>query len=303
MQLFPCMSSNWTSFVPSSKLPLLLRVQTVSSGISGPASAALHTDAFDRQIIRIPTQRGTQSRVITSADNWPADSDMILAPVVTCLNNEITIEWQTRAPPGRRQIWHVTKTTVSGCVVLLISLSSLFAPSLLLKRGHVAWWVTLLESPKPQTSTFYSKKTFEWAKPQQGDWYLSTTSNALISTDPSLLHLPIEAEGRCCTPAITVCAGEGAKCNPSVLLHDLQCLLLSRQASGFTCRAGGGTGFSTSGETDIWLGTKDTQHLYFCFGSERETHHRREKEGIKPVPGVSYMTHTGGWSIYVFCCI
>lgn len=58
-----------------------------------------HVDAFDRQLIRIPTQCGPQSKVIMSVGNWPADSDMIPAPVVTCLNNEITIKWQTCAPP------------------------------------------------------------------------------------------------------------------------------------------------------------------------------------------------------------
>ena len=57
-----------------------------------------HTDAFDRQLIRIHTQCSPQSEVIMSVGNWPADSDMIPAPVVTRLNNEITIEWQTWAP-------------------------------------------------------------------------------------------------------------------------------------------------------------------------------------------------------------
>lgn len=59
-----------------------------------------HTDAFDRQLIRIHTQCSPQSKVIMSVGNWPADSDMIPAPVVTCLNNEITIKWQTCAPPA-----------------------------------------------------------------------------------------------------------------------------------------------------------------------------------------------------------
>lgn len=30
-----------------------------------------------------------------SGGNWPSDGAMIPAPVVTCVNNEITIKWQT----------------------------------------------------------------------------------------------------------------------------------------------------------------------------------------------------------------
>lgn len=56
---------------------------------------ATHADTFDRQLIRTHTQCSPQSKVITSVGNLPADSDMIPAPVVTCLNNEITIKWQT----------------------------------------------------------------------------------------------------------------------------------------------------------------------------------------------------------------
>lgn len=96
----PCLHANLTRPAPpAGSGAALCESRRCQVEICGPSYCTVaHTDAFDRQLIRIHTQRSPQSKVIMSVGNWPADSDMIPAPVVTCLNNEITIKWQTCAP-------------------------------------------------------------------------------------------------------------------------------------------------------------------------------------------------------------